>query len=172
MLIGASISDFWNINVRYPCVEVATRFTFDKSPIVASCLRERPRPSAVILKQCAAYFPLPLDEKKPLIEGWVDQLAEAEIPAALATVVPVTAAHDRREAGRFAGILEYNDWVRAVTDDRGIPRLDLEEVLRISSQDRHLAPQWATRDGLHLRRLAYRRRLDPIVQPLLLELIS
>lgn len=172
VLAGASVGSLWHIEVRYPGIEVRPLYSFDKSPVIEACIREDPRPKAVIIKECAAYFPLPIAEKTALVEEWINALVTAKICPVLATVVPVTAEHDRKEPGRFTSLVEFNDWIRKSAKERELPLLDLARTLQVSDIDQHLDEHWATGDGLHLRRRAYRRRLDAIVQPVLLEASS
>ena len=167
VLLGASVSDHWNIQVRYPCIEVRKVYAFDKSAEIDRLLSETRPPDAIIIKECAAYFPLELAEQKPLVLGWIDSLRARDVVVVMATVVPVTSRHASSRPGRLEGIVEYNDWVRSVASERGLQVLDLERALRTGPDDPHLDPRWATNDGLHLRRAAYRRRLDTIVQPVL-----
>jgi lysophospholipase L1-like esterase len=86
----------------------------------------------------------------------------------LATVVPVTRGHAAAEPGRAEAVWAFNDWLRELAEASGVPLLDLEAALRCSTADRHLDEQLASPDGLHLRRAAYRTRLDPLILPLLL----
>jgi hypothetical protein len=172
VLVGASVSTHWNVEVRYPCVSLRPLFDFDKTPAVDELLAAEPRPDAIILKECAAYFPGPLEPRKPLVVGWIDRIAAAGVVPILATVVPVTAAHARGAPGRLEGILEFNEWAREVAKERSLPQLDLEAALRVGLDDPHLDPALATRDGLHLRREAYRRRLDPILAPVLVQALG
>lgn len=171
-LVGASVADHWNVEVRYPCVAVRTVYSFDKSAEIDRLLAEAPRPDAIIVKECAAYFPLELEGATAQVRSWVDRIRAAGVAPILATVVPVTRRHAGWKPGRLEGILEYNDWLRSYAAGASIPLLDLERALRRSDDDRHLDERWATRDGLHLRRIAYRRRLDPILQPVLVAALS
>jgi hypothetical protein len=172
ILVGASVSEFWHVEVRYPCVSIRTLYTFDKTPVIDELLSSNVLVDAIIIKQCAAYFPIPLEEKKPLVLGWLDRIHAAGVRPIVATVVPVTARHDRNEPGRFEGLIEYNDWITEISRERGILLLDLEAPIRRSPSDRHLDERWATRDGLHLRHQAYRQRLDPILLPVLGEALE
>lgn len=172
VLVGASVSEFWHVDVLYPCVTVEAHYSFDKTPVIEQVLARVPRPDAVIVKQCAAYFPIPLEPRKEMVLGWLDQIRERGAVPIVATVVPVTAAHDRENPDRLDGIIEYNDWIREVGEERGLPLLDLDEALRKSQSDPQLDERWATRDGLHLRRRAYRNRLDPLLAPVLIEALA
>ena len=172
VLVGASVSDHWNVEVRYPCVSVRKVYSFDKSAEIEGLLGERPLPDAIIVKECAAYFPMDLDEAQGLVASWLDRIDEASVAPIVATVVPVTRRNARAHPGRLEGILAYNDWIRAVAGERSISVLDLERALRVGDDDRHLDERWATRDGLHLRRVAYRQRLDPILQPVLVAAVG
>ena len=172
VLVGASVAELWHVEVRYPCITVRALYDFDKTPVLDGLLAERPPPDAVILKQCAAYFPGPVEPRRALVTGWIDRLERSEVVPILATVVPVTRAHERTCPGRLEGLLEHNRWTRQLAADRGLAVLDLEAALRLGPEDPSLDPRLATRDGLHLRHRAYRRRLDPIVAPALVEAFS
>jgi hypothetical protein len=172
VLVGASVSDHWNVEVRYPCVAVRKVYSFDKSAEIDRLLDEPPLPDAIIVKECAAYFPLALEPATAQVRSWIDRIRAADVVPILATVVPVTRRHASRQPGRLEGILAYNDWIRSFGAEASIPVLELERALRRSDDDRHLDERWATRDGLHLRRVAYRRRLDPILQPVLVAALS
>ena len=172
VLIGASVSEHWHPEVCCRGVEVVAHYEHDKTPVIAELLSRRTLPDGVIIKQCAAYFPLPLNALRALTLDWLEQLDERGVATALATVAPVTARHDRDNPGRLSGLLSYNDWVRERGRERAVTVLDLERPLRVGSADPHLDPRWATRDGLHLRHLAYRLRLDRALAAALAEMFA
>ncbi len=172
VLVGASVAEFWNVEARYPCVSVVARYDFDKTPVLDQLLARRPLPDAVIIKQCAAYFPAPIEPRQNLVTEWLDRLGDLRISPILATVAPVTDDHDARNPGRMPGIVDFNNWIRSEASFRSVPILDIATALRASSGDPHLPRKLATHDGLHLTRRAYRRRLDPILQSVLIEAIA
>ena len=114
VLVGASVSELWHVEVYYPFVTVKAHYTFDKSPVIDEVISESPCPDAVIVKQCAAYFPIPLEPRKEMVLGWLDRIREQGAVPIVATVVPVTAAHDRANPERLDGIIEYNTWIRGI----------------------------------------------------------
>ena len=52
---GASVGHSWRLPLVYPGVTTLTEYAFDKGPLVERALGGSPE--AVVLKQCAAYFP-------------------------------------------------------------------------------------------------------------------
>jgi hypothetical protein len=80
----------------------------------------------------------------------------------LATVVPVTTAHDESHPGRFESILDFNDLIKKYAHDEGIAVLDLESAVRANDNDRHLKQTFAQPDGNHLLDKAYIEALDKI----------
>lgn len=170
-LLGASVGQDWRLRLVFPNVRASALYQFDKGPLVQRALTRRP--DLVIIKECAAYFPLPDAEAgQQLVQGWVEQLRGAGIKVALATVAPVTRAHASHEPGRAEGLWAFNDWLRQFAADQGLPLLDLEAALRCSSSDRHLDPALHSGDGLHLARATYRDRLDSLIPALLLRASS
>lgn len=168
---GASVGRDWRLPLVFPNIQTLTAFQFDKGELVARCVAEAP--DGVILKECAAYFPQKDErQREAMVLGWVRDLRQAGIRVALATVVPVTREHAGQVPGRAQGLWAFNDWVRDLCQDQGIPLLDLEAALRCSPDDRGLRPQVHSGDGLHLSRQTYRRHLDPLIPPLLLRMFT
>ena len=171
VLVGASVGKDWRLHVPFPGLETLDIYQFDKTPAVAEALARRP--DLVILKQCAAYFPLDDPEQgEELVVGWVRTVRAAGVKAALATVVPVTRTHAANQPGRAEGLWEFNRWVRRFAGEQQVPLLDLEAAVRCSAVDRHLDDALHNGDGLHLGWRTYREHLDSLIPPLLLRAFS
>lgn len=181
VLIGASIGYGWDIS-RLPqrIKEYDYEFKymgsddFDKSEALNNALKKREKPHAIILKECAAYFPGDLDKYKKDMEGWVAQSLANNVKSIMATVVPVTRPNYFTKSyvkdllkkyiftqkihmeEKLKYILEYNDWVREYANEKGLIVLDLEAALRVSDKDRRLRQDLTSGDGLHLNSEAYR----------------
>lgn len=191
ILIGASVGEQWqlekhfpNTGIRYYCSPSLGKlafpkiiFGFDKSEAIKfyTSLEKPDRPDAVIIKECAAYYPpnpgqsIPdYNERKKTVERWTRELRDAGIIPILATVVPVTRGSKEDVPGRLDLIRDYNDWVRKFAESESIAVLDLEKALRIGDDDRSL-PAVKAVDGMHLVPRTYGKYLDPIVYPTLLK---
>ena len=181
ILLGASVGHAWDIeklphrvNNRDFMFEFAGEYEFDKSKELKKILqRTTDKADAVILKECAAYFPGNFEKQKKLMEEWINKLQEKNIVPIPATVVPVTtpkflsAAYFKNLLKRYIYkdkipmeaklkyILEYNDWIKQYSKERGLTVLDLEGALRINDSDRRLRPDLTSGDGLHLNKKAY-----------------
>jgi hypothetical protein len=170
--IGASVSRAWGLPWRFPEIRVRVVYDFDKAAAVASALRRRP--DAIVLKECAAYFPTRGGTDPAAaadrVTSWAARVRAAGVRAVVATVAPVTAAHDAEHPGRSRDLLAFNDLVRARAAAGDFTLLDLEAALRVSDGDRHLDPALADPDGLHLAPRAYRERLDPLAAALVASL--
>lgn len=187
VLLGASVGKAWDFPGLpsrvsagdYTC-ESVTEYRFNKSDELTAILgRAQDKPDAVIIKECAAFFPGDFSKYQGLVHRWVGECRSAGVVPILATVVPVTRTYALRTfalhlirgkilypKGTFEGIIAYNDWVREYAAEEGLALLDLEAAVRVSSRDRHLKESFARRDGLHLNTKAY-RELDRIVVPAL-----
>lgn len=187
VLLGASVGKAWDFpglparvsGGDYTC-ESVTEYRFNKSDELAAILsRAQDKPDAVIIKECAAFFPADLAKYQGLMRRWVDECRRARVVPLLATVVPVTRTYPIRTfvlhllhakflypKGTFEGIVAYNDWIREYAAQEGLTLIDLEAAVRISPKDRHLKESFARKDGLHLNSKAY-RELDRIVIPAL-----
>jgi len=173
-----------SINYRFEYVGL---YQFDKSLALEQLLnRKQNKPHAIILKECAAYFPsdITFEKAKNLMEQWIAKCQEKGVVPIPTTVVPVTLSHDekfkthnpiKRVIKRILGvdmrtrmerIIEYNDWIKQYSKEKGLVVLDLENPLRISPTDRFLRNDLTKGDGLHLNAEAY-RLLDGIVIPTL-----
>lgn len=165
IVIGASVAKAWRLHLVFPRVRTFDLYAFDKTAAVARAIAARP--DAILIKECAAYFPAD-GVDRGLVERWLGEIRRARIVPMLATVVPVTAAHAAREPGRAQAIRAFNEWLRELAERERVALLDLEAALRVSAEDRLLAPRLAAPDGLHLPRATYRNVLDALVPPLLL----
>lgn len=193
VLLGASIGRIWNISMlsnRINCFNYAFEYVggggFDKSRRLNGIIsRQENKPDAILLKECAAYFPGDLNRYKKLMMKWIHQCQVAGIVPIPTTVVPVTRLHSLKKFfidvvkgrnplnygnpflnRRNLSIIEYNDWIRMYCQRNGLNFLDLEKALRYSEKNRYLREDFAKLDGLHLNRKAY-RILDKIVIPTL-----
>ena len=175
VLVGASIGQGWHFDkiperLKFPDNVIfgnRTIYEFDKGRAIAS-LANLPVPvSAVIIKQCSAYFPRELNKAKENVVSWIEQLAKAGIKPVLATIVPVTKGKSAKAPDKFKSLLAYNDFVRDYGRKKNIQILDLEASLRIGSKDRHMQDKYAIDDGVHLKPIAYHEALDGLVVPLL-----
>jgi hypothetical protein len=187
VLLGASVGKAWDFP-RLPArmnsgdytFESVTEYRFDKSEKLAAILsRVQDKPDAIIIKECAAFFPGDLSKYQELVRRWVGECRSAGIVPILATVVPVARTYPLRTfvlqllhgnfmypKGTFEGIVAYNDWVSGYAVQEGLALIDLEAAVRIGPGNRHLKESFARRDGLHLNSKAY-RELDRIVIPAL-----
>ena len=165
IFIGASVGKAWRLHLVFPKVRTLALYEFDKSPLVRRAIADRP--DAIIIKECAAYFPSDA-VRRDLVERWVQQIRAAHIRPVLATVVPVTRGHALRHVGRAEEIWEFNDYLRELAAAQQVPLLDLEAAVRSSAHERYLEEELDTGDGLHLTRATYRRHLDSLIPPLLL----
>ena len=196
VLLGASVGNAWNIKAlpdRLKQVELAQDYSFefagnyqfDKTTTLKSLLaRNDNKPDAIILKECAAYFPGDLNHYQTLIKTYIGECLKAGVIPVLATVAPVREpgilklqywknvikkilypSKPQTEA-RLKGLTAYNDWVRTYAAEQKLAVLDLEKALRISESDRRLRPDLDGGDGLHLNAQAY-AVLDQSVIPAL-----
>jgi hypothetical protein len=171
VLVGASVGQAWDFPKIpqmlhwQPGLVLGFRaiYQFDKTPEIGSLVSIAPWVTGVIIKECAAYFPDDPAQSRQLVERWVNQLRQHKIQAALATVVPITEEADRLRPNRFQAIVTYNDFIRSYSAQNNIPLLDLEKSVRVSESNRHLRPEFAQADGVHLLPIAYRNALTPLV---------
>jgi hypothetical protein len=194
ILIGASVGKAWDFpglpgrlsDDRY-VFEYVGKYQFDKSEVLQEKLdQESNRADAIILKECAAYFPsdISFDQATSLMKTWIDRCLHHKIIPIPTTIVPVTPAHDERfkthnsvkrlikkilgisMATRMERIIEYNDWIKEYSAKRELAVLDLELQLRESEERRYLKVEYTKGDGLHLNQQAY-AILDANVMPVL-----
>ncbi|MFH1642282.1 MAG: hypothetical protein ABIC04_05280 [Nanoarchaeota archaeon] len=187
VLLGASVGKSWDIegspkrmNSNDYDFELVTEYAFDKTKKLSEILnRDLNKPDAIIIKECAAFFPGDVSKYQVLIMNWVNLCREKKVIPVLATVVPVVKTFPLRSflfglldkkiqfpIHTFDGIISFNDWIREYAKKEGLIVLDLEKRLRISSTDRHLDNKFAKRDGLHLNQKAY-LALDELIIPTL-----
>lgn len=189
-LVGASVGKAWDfpglpyrIGLDGYEFEYVGKYKFDKSDEIAALLsREKDKPDAIVIKECAAFFPGDLLRYQELIKLWVSWCRASGVTPVLATVVPVARTYPLRTfflellharfrypGGTQDAIIRYNDWIKEYAAKEKIPVLDLEAAVRRNDHDRHLAESLARKDGLHLRADAY-RRMDMLVRRLLEQL--
>ena len=151
--------------------EVLREYDFDKSKKVDQVLAGgQPRPGAVIVQECAVYCPGDLQAYQGMYRGWIEKLQARGLRPVIATVVPPARSRGwwqdakdfakERLLGRpsqFEQVTAFNDWLRALGAERGVPVLDLERLLRVSAEDRHMRPEFNAGDGIHLAPVAYQR---------------
>lgn len=180
ILVGASVGKTWEfprlsdrVSVRNDVVlGNRTIYAFDKDPAI-DAITNLPIPiSAVIIKECSAYFPREIDPSVIQIKQWISELRAKGIAPVLATVVPVTKQHDQTHPGRLESILAFNDDIRNYAEEEGISVLDLEKAVRVSASDRYLKNEYAQPDGNHLVKRAYEEALDKIGAELIENLVE
>lgn len=174
-LVGASNGKAWQIDRLADRVDLPGKYrfeylganSFDKSPLVQALTKRTEKPRAVMIKECATYFPGKLSEYQRLEMEWVKSLREAGILPILVTTPPLaepTGIVQRTKdfvkglVGKptwQASVLEFNDWLRAYAKRENIPVFDVEAVLRREDQSRWLRDEFDEGDGLHLNRAAY-----------------
>jgi len=192
VLLGASVGHAWNIEglpdrlaaARGYRFEYVGEYAFDKTEALRKILqRKENRPDAILIKECAAYFPGDLRRYQELLKEWVKECRKAKVIPIPTTVVPVISTKNKpmkdrlkdfiktllgrpTTATQLEGIFQYNDWVREYAAQEGLTVLDLEAPLRTSQDDRSLRVDLHSGDGLHLNSTAY-EILDTIVVPTL-----
>ncbi len=198
LLIGASVGKDWEFG-QFPSragltqvrAEYRGLYQFDKTPLLMEQLQAGAGlPDAIILKECAAYFPMDQAAGRQWMSGWVQACRAAGVEPVPATVAPVLRPVEktgilpalvRKIRGRpavlerLAGILEFNDWIRSYAHEQELALLDLERSLRGSDEDRSLRPDLHSGDGLHLNRNAYSildREMNRVVRDLFPEVAA
>ena len=117
--------------------EVLREYDFDKSKTVDQVLAGgQPRPGAVIVQECAVYFPGDLQAYQGMYRGWIEKLQARGLRPVIATVVPPA-----RSRGWWQ---DAKDFAK-------------ERLLRVSAEDRHMRPEFNAGDGIHLAPVAYLR---------------
>lgn len=177
VLVGASVGRHWHFselserlgNDKYS-FGYRGKGSFDKEEEITGLIISETKPDAVIIKECAAYFPRGIKESKDKIDKWVGLLIAKDIAPILATCAPVTHENDKNHAGRQKSLLNYNKFIRNYAEKKKIAVLDLEKALRDDSTDsKYLKKEFAKNDGLHLNKRAYSDALDLIILPTLEE---
>jgi hypothetical protein len=195
VLLGASVGHDWKIEslperlkqtsaAQGYRFEYVGEYAFDKTEALMKILqRKQNKPDAIIIKECAAYFPGDLRQYQELMKGWVKACKNASVVPVPTTVVPVVSSKNKTikervkdfiktilgrptTSSQLEGIFQYNDWVREYAAQEGLTVLDLETPLRTSQDDRSLRVDLHSGDGLHLNSRAY-EILDPVVVPTL-----
>lgn len=149
-------------------LEALREYDFDKSRLVKQVVEPGKRvPDAVILQECSVYFPGDLEAYKRQYRGWITDIRARGLPV-IATVVPP--AHRKgwtedtkdfikeRILGRpsqYQQVIAFNEWLRALGKEMGVAVFDLESLLRVSAEDRHMREEYNEGDGIHLNRAAY-----------------
>ena len=193
VLLGASVGQAWKIDTlperlgqnsganRYS-FEFVGDYQFDKTKTLRKILqRKQAKPDAILLKECAAYFPGDLTRYQELMKNWVKECRDAGVIPLPTTVVPVVRQQSvmtrMKDAVKYVlgrptsgmqleRITQYNDWIRSYAAAEKLTVLDLEAALRVSAEDRSLRTDLHSGDGLHLNPKAY-QLLDPILVPAL-----
>jgi hypothetical protein len=151
--------------------QVLREYDFDKSKLVDQVLAGTPpRPGVVILQECSVYFPGDLPGYQRMYRGWVERLRAGGLRAVIATVVPPARSQGwwqgrkdfvkqrvLRRPSRFEQVVAFNDWLRALGTELDAPVLDLELLLRVGAEDRHMRPEYDAGDRVHLTAAAYQR---------------
>lgn len=63
---------------------------------------------------------------------------------------------------QFEQVKQFNDWLRQLAAQEKLPRIDLEESMRVSESDRHMRREFDSGDGIHVNELAY-EKLDGVL---------
>jgi len=195
VLLGASVGHAWNIDALPDRIkpsassssqsyrfEFVGEYAFDKTEALNKILkRKQNKPDAILIKECAAYFPGDMPQYQELVKGWVKECKKSGVVPIPTTVVPVTKATDLKASLKdlikpllgkantsalLESLLQYNDWIKVYAKQEGLTVLDLEAPLRVSETDRRLRADLHSGDGLHLNAQAY-GLLDKIVIPTL-----
>jgi lysophospholipase L1-like esterase len=172
VLVGASVGKSWNLselsermNDKKVCYGYRGIYAFDKTAVLQKLIKSQLKPDAVIIKECASYFPRESGASINAIKEWVQVLQDAGIQPILATVVPVTEAHDKeRKSPLMASINEFNEAIRTLCSEKGILLLDLQKALSNNKIERYLDDNYAIEDGLHLKEKTYSSVLDKFLE--------
>lgn len=168
VLVGASVGKSWNLNELHLRKNTKNniyfgyrgKYDFDKSDVIHSLISNELKPNAVIIKECAKYFPRDIDSSLKLVDEWVASLKSNGIVPILATVVPVTSEHDKQNDNLMNSINEYNNALRSYSSDKNVSIIDLQSILSDGFEKNYLNPLYASEDGLHLNSMAYSDVLD------------
>jgi hypothetical protein len=180
-LVGASIGQDWQlagwparVGAQHVSAESFAVWQFDKTPAIDELLLRPkrkfrltrtylaslfapppPKADVVILKECSSYFPGDAGAQRVAFRAWQERLTESGARVVLATVVPVTQARARQDAGKQEALTAFNDWVRAYAAQHDLPVLDLDAALRSDAPGSNLRDEYTSGDGSHLNRAAY-----------------
>jgi len=177
VLVGASIGRQWHLGdlnkrVSGDGVVFSSRahYDFDKTDTLMPLLDLKVKPDAIIIKECADYFPRKHDESTTKLMKWVDQVKKSGVQPILATTVPVTQTGPKSESQ--PSIVKWNTFVRDYAQQHQIPLLDLAVALQVSDINDYLKDEFAKEDGYHLTTAAYRQVLDPLLNNFTKEIIT
>lgn len=170
VLVGASVAKKWNLrqlsarqNLQNTFFGYRGLYEFDKSTLIDNLVAMPLKPDAVIIKECAEYFPRNIDTSLSKIKQWAKQLEDADIEPILATVVPITKSRAKKNPTVQQGINDFNNAIRKYGDEKTIKILDLQAALSSHVDPGYLDETYADRDGLHLENVAYKERLDMLM---------
>jgi len=149
--------------------EPLREYDFDKSRLVKQVLEPGKRsPDAVVVQECSVYFPGDLEGYKRQYRGWIGDIrARGSLPV-IATVVPPASSQgwtDDAKAfikvrilgrpSQYEQVIAFNEWLRALGKELNVAVFDLEQLVRVSAEDRHMREEYNEGDGIHLNRAAY-----------------
>ncbi|MFP7753824.1 hypothetical protein ACLG6S_04070 [Thermodesulfobacteriota bacterium B35] len=161
VFIGASIGRDWELEqlperqpaLRETAVLFWPVFRFDKQEVIDHVLKIPIKPAAVLIKECAAYFPLNVEQAGKKYLGWFDELKKNNLEAVAVTTVPVTISNENQNLGRAESINKFNSFLKS----SGEKVFDLIPILSDpQSGGTFLQESLAQEDGLHLNLKAYR----------------
>ena len=174
VLVGASIGKAWHFedlgrrsNLPGYSFAYLGKNAFDKGALIQELVAEKERPAFVLIKECASYFWSDTSNYRQSLMAWVGQLRAAGIEPVLVTTAPVSEPEGVIPRAKIAvkhllgrpevqtDLTAYNDWLRQYAHQERLPLFDLEAVVRISSDDKHLRRDYDSGDGLHLSNAAY-----------------
>jgi hypothetical protein len=177
LFIGASIVQCWYIHEYFDFIHSLSVYKFDKTEEIQGYLALNglnKKPDVVVLKECAAFIPLDIErfeleftEYKSIYKGMIEVLKKNNIIPIIATVCPIA-----YKGPHLNNILKFNNWLREYAKSNSISILDMEKSVRISERDRRLRSEISQEDGLHLKREAYENYLNPLVVPLILDVLE
>ncbi len=160
VFIGASIGRDWHLEKLWQRYKLAgnteiifwPEYKFDKKSIIDHVLRIPIRPEMVLIKECAAYFPL--DEEKAVIKlfEWFTAVKQVGITPVAVTTIPVTRNNDNNNKGRAVSIYRFNNMIREKAENI----CDIATILGDKDSDyKFLLNKYAKKDGLHVNDEAY-----------------
>jgi len=176
VLVGGSVGYAWDLpnlskrlkDERFVMGYRRGREGFDKSNALYCLLESENIPDAIILKECAAYFPIQVKDSIEKMDHWVKMIKDHNIIPIVTTVAPITReCAEKRGPGIIESINLYNGKMREYAHDNDLRILDLNMALEDKTQGHYLKKEYALPDGLHLNEKAYRQILDPLILPLL-----
>ncbi len=155
-------------NDRYR-LEALREYDFDKTRLVKQVIEIGKRsPDAVVVQECSVYFPGDLDAYKRQYRGWITDIRARGLLPVIATTVPPASRKgwtaDTKDfikerilgkPSQYEQVIAFNEWLRELGRELGVAVFDLEQVLRVSAEDRHMRDEHNEGDGIHLNRSAY-----------------